>query len=111
MRCPACDGLSVLDFKKAIKFIVIAFLPLLLVTLLLMLVPLERWVIQNPNWIYAIPILTSLMPVYVVCVVWMVNAKVPLTPYRYSRKTMAKQLAGSVLLAGAIISMAWLALR
>ena len=111
VRCPECDGFSVPDARKGIKYAVVAILPLIVVGLIALSFPLEKLLMDDIRWAYLFPALSILNLIYLVGIFLLLNAKVPLMPYQPSHRIVAKRVTGIVLLIATIASITWLVFR
>lgn len=105
-----CGELSVNDVKVALKLAAAAILPLCLAATVVLLVPIERWAVDDPDWTYAYAISSVLTFAYMGGAVWVLNAKVPLIPYRRTHKVTARWSSGIVLLIAIAVGMTWFVL-
>ena len=99
------------DARKWLRYFVVAIIPLLLIGLIVLLFPFEELLADDLRWAYVFPALSALNLVYLGLVFLVLNAKVPLMPYRHSHRKTAKRTTGLVLLIAIIAGLAWLALR
>lgn len=111
MRCPQCDGLSVPDARKGLRYVIFAIIPLLVVGLIGLSLPLENLIAIDFRWAYLLPALTILNLPYLVGVFLFLNAKVPLTPYEHKHRIIAKRAMGFLFLIAIIAGVAWVIIR
>jgi len=75
--------------------------------LIVLSLPLEELLADDFRWAYVGPALSIFNLVYLAAVIPVLNAKVPLTPYRHSHRKAAKRVTGLVLLVAIIAGIAW----
>jgi hypothetical protein len=95
------------DARKGLPYAVVAIAPLLLIGLIVLSFPFEELLADDLRWAYVFPVLSALIFVYLGVVFLVLNAKIPLTPYRHSHRKTAKRGTVLVLLIAIIAGIAW----
>jgi len=95
------------DVRSGLRYAAIAIIPIVIIGSIVLSLPMEELLADDFRWAYVGPALSILNLVYLAAVVLILNAKVPLTPYRHSHKKAAKRVVGLVLLVAVIAGIAW----